>query len=119
MRKSMRILILSLSLLVGLAGLAYGRISGGPVRQPVMAGSVLRDFTSPQLSEFDGTDPEKPVYLAFEGYVYDVSRGRSFYEPGGPYHELAGGDATELLHIAGGSIIRKKYPVIGILRESK
>ena len=68
-----------------------------------------------ELKRFDGTDPSLPIYLALEGLVYDVTAGRKFYAVGGPYHWLAGRDSTNDLHIAGGDIIKRKYPVIGRL----
>lgn len=34
------------------------------------------------------------MYLAVKGKVYDVSPGRNFYGPGGPYENFAGRDAT-------------------------
>ena len=34
------------------------------------------------------------VYLAIRGKVFDVSVGRNFYGPGGPYENFAGRDAT-------------------------
>ncbi|KAL7560651.1 hypothetical protein ACA910_001335 [Epithemia clementina (nom. ined.)] len=54
-----------------------------------------RNFTVQQLRYFDGTkDPktekDKPVYLSVNGYVFDVSEGRDFYGPDGPYEKFAG-----------------------------
>jgi len=54
-----------------------------------------RNFTITQLRHFDGTvdqrtDEKKPVYLSVNGTVFDVSNGRDFYGPGGPYEVFAG-----------------------------
>ncbi|KAL7468539.1 hypothetical protein ACHAXS_008777 [Conticribra weissflogii] len=55
----------------------------------------LRNFTLKQLRHFDGKIDEKseeprPVYLSLGGTVFDVSKGRDFYGPGGPYESFAG-----------------------------
>jgi len=55
----------------------------------------LRNFTTKQLRHFDGTvdestDEPKGVYLSAGGTVFDVSSGRNFYGPGGPYEMFAG-----------------------------
>ena len=54
-----------------------------------------RNFTTKQLAYFDGTKDEKsgedkPVYLSVNGIVFDVSNGRDFYGPEGPYEKFAG-----------------------------
>ncbi|EAS32585.1 DNA damage response protein [Coccidioides immitis RS] len=54
---------------------------------------VFRTFKPTTLIEFNGQD-NKPVYLAVRGKVFDVSPGRNFYGPGGPYENFAGRDAT-------------------------
>ncbi|OQU95528.1 Cytochrome b5-like Heme/Steroid binding domain-containing protein [Cladophialophora immunda] len=54
---------------------------------------VFKTFTPRTLLKNNGTD-NSPVYLAVRGKVYDVSSGRNFYGPGGPYENFAGRDAT-------------------------
>lgn len=54
-----------------------------------------RNFTEKQLANFDGKEDEKTgdtkaVYLSISGIVFDVSSGRNFYGPGGPYEAFAG-----------------------------
>ncbi|KWU46111.1 cytochrome b5 [Rhodotorula sp. JG-1b] len=49
-----------------------------------------------QLALHDGTRPDRyPLYLAFDGDVYDISDGgMRNYGPGGAYHQFAGRDAA-------------------------
>ncbi|KAF4553743.1 Cytochrome b5-like Heme/Steroid-binding domain-containing protein 2 [Elsinoe fawcettii] len=55
--------------------------------------TVFKTFTPPTLLPYNGSDrPE--VYLAVRGRVFDVSSGRNFYGPGGPYQNFAGRDAS-------------------------
>lgn len=94
------------------AGLLYysGAFSGSPTAQevadpghsatsaspsPVQASNTKHtDLTDAELRAYDGTDPDKPVYLAINGTIFDVSVGRAFYGPGGHYGHFAGRDAT-------------------------
>lgn len=55
--------------------------------------TVIRDFTPRELSNYNGFDLEK-IYIAVKGNVYDVSKGRQFYGPSGPYSNFAGHDAS-------------------------
>lgn len=64
----------------------------GPEKEEV---DPPRNFTVAQLKYFDGTKDEKtgdlkPVYLSINGTVFDVTRGRDFYGPDGPYAMFAG-----------------------------
>jgi len=72
-------------------------------------------YTRADLHQYDGTVSSSKILIGYEGAVYDVTAGRTFYEPGGEYHDLAGTDATVKLHYFGGGIIARKYPVVGRL----
>jgi membrane-associated progesterone receptor component len=43
----------------------------------------MRDFTTKQLAQHDGSDPELPMLIAIRGVVFDVSTGKNFYGPNG------------------------------------
>ncbi len=51
-------------------------------------------LTPDQLALYNGTDPKKPIYLAINGTIFDVTEGRHTYGPGGSYEVFAGRDAT-------------------------
>ena len=53
-----------------------------------------RKFTIEELSQYDGSDPEKPIYLAVKGRVYDVSSKPSAYGKKGGYSFFSGKDAS-------------------------
>ncbi|CAG8002172.1 unnamed protein product [Penicillium salamii] len=55
--------------------------------------TVFKTYTPKTLIEFNGED-NRPVYLAVRGRIFDVSPGRNFYGPGGPYENFAGRDAS-------------------------
>ncbi|EDX01851.1 membrane-associated progesterone receptor component 1 [Drosophila yakuba] len=58
---------------------------------------LRRDFTVKELRQYDGNQPDGRVLIAVNGIVYDVSKGRRFYGPGGPYATFAGRDASRNL----------------------
>lgn len=51
-------------------------------------------LTEEELKAYDGTDPEKPIYLGINGIIFDVSASPAFYGPGGHYNHFVGQDAT-------------------------
>jgi membrane-associated progesterone receptor component len=55
--------------------------------------TVFRTYTPHTLLPFNGEE-NRPVFLAVRGRVFDVSPGRNFYGPGGPYSNFAGRDAS-------------------------
>lgn len=52
-----------------------------------------RDFTIKELQPFNGKDNER-ILIAVNSKVFDVTRGKSFYGPDGPYSMFAGHDAS-------------------------
>ncbi|GLC35568.1 hypothetical protein PLESTM_000338500 [Pleodorina starrii] len=60
---------------------------------------MSRTFTADELLAYDGSDAEKPVYIAVKGSVYDVSASREFYGKGGPYEAFAGRECSRALAI--------------------
>ncbi|XP_072942253.1 membrane-associated progesterone receptor component 1-like [Epargyreus clarus] len=55
---------------------------------------LRKDMTVAELRQYDGTNAEGRVLLAVNGIIFDVTRGKRFYGPGGPYSAFAGKDAT-------------------------
>lgn len=51
------------------------------------------NFVPRSLAKYNGVQDPK-VYLAIEGTVFDVTMGKAFYGPGGPYENFAGRDAS-------------------------
>ncbi|KAI8932817.1 hypothetical protein NX059_010303 [Plenodomus lindquistii] len=51
-------------------------------------------LTDAELASYNGADPKKPIYLALNGTIYDVSSSPQTYGPGGSYHVFAGKDAA-------------------------
>ncbi|KIV97010.1 hypothetical protein PV10_00819 [Exophiala mesophila] len=86
---------LNISLLLVLGAILYFRLKpSAPLTLPSgPPPTVFRTFTPRTLLPNNGTNGQ-PVYLAVRGKVYDVTSGRNFYGPGGPYENFAGRDAT-------------------------
>ncbi|KAI9236655.1 hypothetical protein MVEG_04308 [Podila verticillata NRRL 6337] len=51
-------------------------------------------FTQEELKQYDGSDPNKNIYLAIKGEVFDVTLGRPYYGKGGGYGFFSGRDAS-------------------------
>ncbi len=74
----------------------------------------IQVFNQDSIKDFNGTSEDKPVYIAYNGCVYDVTPGKDkFYGKGMEYNYLTGRDSSDELNIAGGGIIKSKYKVIG------
>ena len=69
-----------------------GCSSSPPSSNPV--DPAFKPLSLDELRRFDGQVPDLPIYLAIQGFIYDVSESREVYGPGGGYHAIAGRDAT-------------------------
>jgi len=54
----------------------------------------IREYTLDELSQYDGSDSNKPILIGINGKIFDVSRGAMFYGKGASYNVFAGRDAT-------------------------
>nr|CAD7441157.1 unnamed protein product [Timema bartmani] len=55
---------------------------------------LRKDFTVEELKKYDGTGSDGRVLVAVNGKVFDVTKGKRFYGPGGPYSAFGGRDAS-------------------------
>lgn len=116
MTKKVKILIVAIVVGV-LSSLGYSYIVARNTNmQPAVVSETLKQFTVSELSKYNGTDNSLPIYIGYQGNVYDVTAGASYYQEGGSYHYLAGKDSTTDLNMFGGDIIKQKYPVIGMIK---
>lgn len=60
-------------------------LAAGAVVESAATGLQL---TENELKQYDGTNAEKPIYLAVNGTIFDVSVSPTFYGPGGHYRKL-------------------------------
>lgn len=75
----------------------------------------MKEFTSEELHSFNGKDG-KPVYIAFEGKVYDVSQSRLWSKGTHMNRHPSGKDLSgEISAAPHGSEVFERYPQIGIL----
>lgn len=56
-----------------------------------------KDLNLDELRQYNGTGEDGRICIAVNGRIYDVTRGKQFYGPGGPYSNFAGRDASRAL----------------------
>ncbi|EGO00471.1 hypothetical protein SERLA73DRAFT_52630 [Serpula lacrymans var. lacrymans S7.3] len=52
-------------------------------------------YTLEQLKEYDGSKPDKPIYVSIKGDIFDVTRKADVYGPGKSYNLFAGKDGSK------------------------
>lgn len=67
--------------------------AAGPPPEPELP-RLRKDFTVAELLQYDGKQPDGRVLVAVNGTVYDATKGKRFYGPGGPYAAFGGRDAS-------------------------
>jgi len=96
-----------------------GSVEVEPPLQPMKK----RDFTPRQLKPFDGIkseeNPDARVLIGVLGKVYDMTKGKSFYGPGGPYSVFAGHDASRALAKFEVHLISDEYDDLSDLTQSE
>ncbi|XP_034246895.1 membrane-associated progesterone receptor component 1 [Thrips palmi] len=55
---------------------------------------LRKDFTVEELKKYDGHGSDGRILVAVNGKVFDVTKGKRFYGPGGPYAAFGGRDAS-------------------------
>lgn len=81
-----------------------------------MEANLKREFSEQELIRYDGSR-KMPVYIAYQGIVYDVTT--STHWRTGEHHELhyAGQDLTDELPDAPHTdLVFRKFPIVGVLK---
>ncbi|KAK1959744.1 cytochrome b5-like Heme/Steroid binding domain-containing protein [Colletotrichum sublineola] len=80
-------------LILGYTIYVFLRPNPPPVLPREPPATVFRIFTPRELLPYTGENGG-PIYVAVRGRVFDVTAGRNFYGPEGPYSNFGGRDAT-------------------------
>lgn len=54
----------------------------------------MKVFTEEELKQYDGSDPDKPVYIAYKGKVYDATD-NPLFQDGMHFEHPSGCDLTD------------------------
>lgn len=87
--------------------------------EPPLPRMKKRDFTLTELKKYDGSGPDGRVLVGVLGKIYDVTKGKRFYGPGGPYSGFAGRDASRGLATFNVSAINDEYDDLSDLKPSE
>lgn len=91
--------------------------------EPPLAPMKKKDYTPRQLKPYDGTksdqNPEGRILIGVLGKVYDMTKGKGFYGPGGPYSVFAGRDASRALATFDVHSVSEEYDDLSDLKQSE
>ena len=78
----------------------------------------MKEFSEEELAQNNGKDGS-PIFIAYNGKVYDVSKSYSWEDGNHENLHDAGKDLTEDLETATphGADVLEKFPVVGILKN--
>merc|ERR1711936_1330031 len=78
-----------------------------------------KDMTLTELKKYDGSGPDERVCVGVLGKIYDVTKGKRFYGPGGPYSGFSGRDASRGLATFNVNAITDEYDDLSDLKPSE
>ncbi|XP_067142799.1 membrane-associated progesterone receptor component 1-like [Centruroides vittatus] len=83
--------------------------SSQPSEKPELPPLKKQDMTLEELKKYDGKNEDGRICVAVNGKIFDVTRGKRFYGPGGPYEAFAGHDASRGLALFSIDSIKDEY----------
>merc|ERR1712001_612509 len=87
--------------------------------EPQLPRMKKKDLTLTELAKYDGTGEDGRVLVGVLGKIYDVTKGKRFYGPGGPYSGFSGRDASRGLATFSVDAITDEYDDLLDLKASE
>jgi len=118
---------INIALLIAILVLVYKIFKGrgddddgnGPKPDPPLPKMKKQDMTLQELRKYDGIQGDGRVLCAINGRVFDVTKGKRFYGPGGPYSSFAGHDASRALAMFQTDLVKEEYDDLSDLDNSQ
>jgi len=117
---------INIALLIAILVLVYKIFKGrsddddnGPKPDPPLPKMKKQDMTLEELRKYDGIQGDGRVLCAINGRVFDVTKGKRFYGPGGPYSSFAGHDASRALAMFQTDLVKEEYDDLSDLDNSQ
>jgi len=80
-----------------------------PPPPPPLPKMKKQDLRLEDLLKYNGDHESGRILVAVNGKVFDVTRGKRFYGPGGPYSSFAGHDASRALALFQTDMVKDEY----------